>query len=91
MQRMINTLSAIQLSATLCTVQVAKFVFTTCSPCTVNIYTPATSHKHLSLWSSPTLLVVESSMQSEVKVLRIVHTWYAVTFNYSPNRHSKYL
>ena len=90
MQRMINSLSAIQLSATFCTVQVARFVFTTCSPCTVNVHTPATSHKHLLLWSSPTPLVVESSVQSEVKVLLIVHTWYTVTLNYILNRHSKY-
>ena len=35
------------------------FVFTTCSPCTVNNHAPVTSTKHLSSLSLPTLLVVK--------------------------------
>ena len=76
--RMINTLSAInyqRLSAAFCVLYVAMFVFTTFSPHTVTIHTPATSLKHLSSSSSPTLLVLESSLQSQnvTYCLHVVH------------------
>ena len=41
------------------------FVFITSSPCTVNIDPQATPPKRLSSLSAPTLLVLESSSQSE--------------------------
>ena len=41
------------------------FVLTTCNPRTLNVYAPANSPKLSLLTSLPTLLVLESSLQSE--------------------------
>ena len=65
-----DTLTAIQLSENLwhlCSVTVARCVFTTSSPCTVNVHTPATYPKCLFSPSSPTMALpgIASSLESE--------------------------
>ena len=77
---MINTLTAIQLSKNLChlhSVTVARCVFTTSSPCTVNVHTPATHPKCLFSPSSPTMALprLGSSLQSENYCSQAAHRY----------------
>ena len=62
------------------------FVFTTCSPCTVNNHAPVTSTKHLSSLFLPTLLVVQGWEGGGHSHMAIVTTATAVkilTINFS--------
>ena len=64
------------ISSTFCVLQVARFVYITSNPRTVNVQAPATPPKSHSSPSWPILFMLESSLQS--KNVIIVRTWQAV-------------
>ena len=58
-----------------------KFVFTTFSPHTVNASAPFTPPKHLSSMSSPTLLILSTSLFCRMKTFLFAHSVHEVTLN----------
>ena len=86
----INTPSAIQLSKNLSSYlhSVARFVFTPCSPHTVNYHAPATPPKRLSSLSSP-IGKLCSFWKVRAKMLLVDCMLHTVALNYSLSRHTE--
>ena len=88
-----TTVKESQLPSAFC--KVARGIFTTCSPHTVNVHIPATPPKHL---SSPSLPIGKLCMHCScwkvvcrVKMLLTDNMWCAVALNCSLNRHTEYI